>query len=169
MHYSYVFFSLEWNCTVGSPFLVLCKSELKRHKTKPKVQYNVSLNFTIIIPTIPPHTCLLYKHIPLVHLYLISILLIKWKTAQLPSGYYSARTVSVWFIVLGLIQSVSPTQNLIYLTHMLKLCTMITMYMYVNLIYKVTPSQPNNTAQFYSDIVWISPKQRQIQNIYFLK
>lgn len=149
--------------------IVFCKSVLKRHKTKPKVQYNVSPNFTIIIPAIPPQTCLLYKHIPLVHLYLISISLIKWKTAQLPSGYYSARAVSVWFIVLGLIQSVSPTRNLIYLTHMLKLCAMITMYMYVNLIYKVTPVQPNNTAQFYSDTVWISPKQRQIQNIYFLK
>lgn len=35
----------------------------------------------------PPY---LYIYIYLVHLYLISILLIKWKTTELPVGYYSA-------------------------------------------------------------------------------
>ncbi len=101
---------------------------------------NVSLNFTVTNNSRHPPSYL-YAYISLVHFYLISILLIKWNTTGLPLGYYSAHGGSVWFIVQGLIQNVSPIQNpmLTYLIHLLKWLIHIhhDNYMYVNLIYTV--------------------------------
>lgn len=115
-------FQLEWNwleCLI-TVTAAKCAKKKKDNQTK---RWGTSHLFS----TLTNNTChpppYLHIYIYLVHLYLISILLIKWKTTELPVGYCSAH-VCVSVIYCSGFDSecfTHPKPMLISLTQLLQL------------------------------------------------